>query len=409
MQGFSNIKQLVTCACADLQDDIGLIENGALVWDNGKIVWVGKQHDLPDELKSARLEPAPGALVIPGLVDCHTHLAFGGWRANEFALRIEGKTYLEIAQSGGGILSTVKKTREATEDELVERCKGFLREISALGVTTVECKSGYGLSFDDEMKQLRVYKRLAAEQPLTIVATFLGAHTFPPEYKENRQGYMQILLEKMIPHVGKEKLAQYCDVFVEKSAFSFDEGRAVLECARRHGLGTKIHADQLSDGNGAELAALTGAASADHLEYISERGIQAMKSAGVVAVTLPLATLYTFQKALEAQKLIKAGVPVAVATDFNPGSAPSYHLPMTMSLACVVNRMTPAQVLKGATRYAARAIGLESSLGSLEPGKRADIAVIDAPDVATWLYNIRGNACVRCIKNGAVLQGRGLH
>jgi imidazolonepropionase len=289
-------------------------------------------------------------------------------------------------------MSTVRQTRTADEEELTERARGFLQRMLALGVTTVECKSGYGLEVEAELKLLRVYRRLSREQPIRIVPTFLGAHVIPPEYRDNREGYLDLLIREMIPSVARERLATSCDVFVEESAFTVDEARRILQAARAAGLATRLHADQLSSGGGAELAAELGALSADHLECVSGRGIRALAEAGVVAVSLPIATLYLGQAPMPARRLIDAGVPVAVATDFNPGSAPSYHLPLALSLACTLQRMTPGESLKGATLYAARALGVEREAGSLEAGKRADFLVLDAPDVNHWLYHFQPNA-----------------
>jgi imidazolonepropionase len=262
-----------------------------------------------------------------------------------------------------------------------------------LGVTTAECKSGYGLDREHELALLRVYRTLAASQPIRIVPTFLGAHVVPPEFRSDRAGYLALLIDDLVPFIARERLAAFCDVFVERSAFTVDEARRLLRAARAAGLGAKLHADQLSQGGGAELAAEVGAVSADHLECASEAGIAAMARAGVVAVSLPLASLYLGQGAVPARRWIEAGAAVAVATDFIPGSAPSYHLPFALTLACTLQRMTPAEALKGATVIAARAVGLEARVGSLEPGKAADFAVIDAPDVNQWLYQLRPNAC----------------
>jgi len=390
-----NIGQLATCRADGGQGSAHLIADAALAWnESGRITWVGPERELPAEHRSAERLDAGGRLVIPGLVDCHTHLAFAGWRAEEFVQRSLGRSYLEISRAGGGILSTVRKTRAATEAELIQRAKGFLAEMLALGVTTVECKSGYGLDETNELKLLRVYQRLAAEQPVRLVSTFLGAHLIPPEFHDNREQYLDLLIESMIPRVAREQLATCCDVFVEESAFTVAEARRILQAGKSHGLRPKLHADQLTAGGGAELAGEVRAISADHLECVSERGIAALAQSGVVAVGLPLASIYLRQAAMPARRLIAAGVPVAVATDFNPGSAPSYHLPLALTLACTLLGMTPAEALKGATLYAARAVGLEDSVGSLEPGKLADFAVIDASDPDQWLYNFRPNACV---------------
>jgi imidazolonepropionase len=393
MKLLENIAQLATCRAEGGQGDIHAIADAAVVWDAGVIRWVGPKRELPADYAGAERLDAGGGLVIPGLVDCHTHLAFGGWRAEEFEQRILGRSYLEIAAAGGGIASTVRLTRAAGDAELQQRAAGFLREMLALGVTTVECKSGYGLDREHELRLLRIYRTLAAAQPVRLVPTFLGAHVVPPEYRDDRAGYLALLVDDLLPTIARERLAAFCDVFVERSAFTVAEARQLLRAAQAAGLGAKLHADQLSQGGGAELAAEVGAVSADHLECASEAGITAMARAGVVAVSLPLASLYLAQSPAPARRWIEAGVAVAVATDFNPGSAPSCHLPFALTLACTLQRMTPAEALKGATIYAARAVGLEAAVGSIEAGKSADLAILDAPDVTHWLYHLRGNAC----------------
>ena len=397
-----NIRTLVTCEDKGTQSELSKIDNAAIAWKNDTIAWLGPDSDLPEEYQQDESIDAGGCVVTPGLIDCHTHLAFGGWRADEFEMRMLGKSYLEIAKAGGGILSTVKDTREASEAELLEKCKEHLEEIAKLGVTTIECKSGYGLNLEDELKILRVYKTLQEHTPLTIISTFLGAHTVPKEFKEKREEYLSLVVDEMIPIIAEKKLASFCDVFLEDSAFSYNEAEAVLKAGVAHGLTPKIHADQLSDGNGAELAASLSAASADHLECISEKGINALKGSNTVAVTLPLASLYTHQAALNARPLIENNIPVAVATDFNPGSAPSYHLPLAMMLACTMNCMTPAEALKGATIYAAKAVLKDSEIGSLEVGKKADIIGFKTPSVNHMLYNFTANRCNLMIKNGDV-------
>ena len=394
------ISQLATCRSDGGQGDIHAIQDGALAWDGDTIRWAGPRRELPPELAGADRLDAGGRLVIPGLVDCHTHLAFGGWRAEEFEQRILGRSYLDIAAGGGGIARTMRLTREASQASLVERSAGFLREMVSLGVTTVECKSGYGLDREHELALLQVYRTLAGAQPVRLVPTFLGAHVVPPEFQHDRAGYLAQLIDDLLPHIARERLAAFCDVFVEESAFTVEEARRLLRAARAVGLGAKLHADQLSQGGGAELAAEVGAVSADHLECASEAGIALMARAGVVAVSLPLASLYLGQAPVPARRWIEAGAAVAVATDFNPGSAPSYHLPFALTLACTLQRMTPAEALKGATVIAARAVGLEARVGSLEAGKAADFAVIDAPDVNQWLYHLRPNACRATVVSG---------
>lgn len=400
MPVLKNISYLATCKDEGGQGNIHPIKNAAIAWENRLIKWVGQEADLPQELSDEKSFDANGKMVIPGLVDCHTHLAFGGWRSDEFAMRVKGKSYLEIAEAGGGILSTVKATRKMTEDELYNKASGFLEEIAKLGVTTVECKSGYGLSVEDELKTLRVYRRLAKDQPMHIVSTFLGAHTIPPEYNSDRVGYIDLVIEEMIPAVAEQNLAEFCDIFAEESAFTIDESRRILTAAKEVGLTPKLHADQLTSCGGSELAAEVKAASADHLEKISDTGIKAMAEAGVVGVTLPLASLYTQEKPLNCRKLVEGGVEVAVATDFNPGSAPSYELPLAMMLTCNQGRLTPAEVLKGATIYAAKAIQRDEKVGSVEKGKSADFAIIDAPDPNFWMYHYRGADCLSSFIRG---------
>ena len=403
MPVLDNIKSLACCTDKGDQGDIHSISGAALVWEGEVIEWLGAKKDLPAEYNTMERINARGRLVIPGLIDCHTHLAFAGWRADEFEMRLRGKSYLEIAQSGGGILSTVDKTRAASKEELYKRCLEFLAGMSALGVTAVECKSGYGLDSENELKILRVYKKLRETQALEIVPTFLGAHTIPPEYRSNRAGYVRLLIEDMLPKVAAENLAQFCDVFVEQSAFTKEEAAEILAAAGRLGLLPRLHVDQLSAAGGAEFAAGVGAVSADHLEMSSDEGLKALAASGTIAVILPLASLCASQPPLNARKLLRAGVRVAVATDFNPGSAPSFHLPLAMFLSCALCRLTPAEALKAATIYAAKALKLDERSGSLEPGKLADFVLIDASDVNQWLYHFQANACMLTVRKGAVI------
>ncbi len=403
MRVLKNISILYTCTANGGQGDISPVKNASVAWEDGRIKWVGSEKDLPEKYSEAQFFDAEGKIVIPGLVDCHTHLCFGGWREDEFEMRLQGKSYLEIAKAGGGILSTVKATRKATEEELYVKASGLLEKIIQQGVTTIECKSGYGLSLDDELKQLRVYKKLREKSSAEIVSTFLGAHTFPPEYKDDRKGYINLIINEMIPRVAEGNLADFCDIFVEESAFTIDEARKILLNGKEYGLRPKLHADQLSSGRGAELAAEVGAVSADHLEQISDRGIQRMAEEGVVGVTLPLASLYTQQPYLNCRRLVDGGVDVAVATDFNPGSAPSYQLPLAMMLTCNHGRLTPAEALKGATVYAAKAIGMDHKVGSVEAGKKADFVVLDAPSVNFWMYHFGGNIIRQIFVAGELL------
>jgi len=387
-----NIGTLVTCPQEANLDECGEISNAALVWKNETILWTGPEDDLPQEYRKYSVESVADAnslLVCPGFIDCHTHLAFGGWRADEFALRCKGASYLEIAKAGGGILSTVRDTRASTEEELIEKCLGILQQMASLGVTTVECKSGYGLTLEDELKLLRVYRELEKRSPVRIVSTLLAAHMIPPEFKNHRVDYIKLICKEIIPQVAEEKLADFCDAFVEETALTLDEARKVLSCGKNHGLRPKLHVDQLSSGGGAELAAELQAVSADHLEFASDDGLKAMADAGVVAVALPLASLYTRQPPLDARKYFEKGITVAIATDFNPGSAPSFHIPMTISLACAMNRLTPTEALRGVTIHAAKAIDRAKNFGSLEPGKQADFVLLDVPSMNHLAYHVR--------------------
>ncbi len=395
-----NIGQLATCPPGVSQQDAGLIGQAALVVENQLIDWVGPEPQLPGRYADSEPVDCKGRLVIPGLVDCHTHLCFGGWRGDEFAMRIAGTSYQDIAAAGGGICSTVAATRSTSSQELTEKACEVLDQALALGVTTMECKSGYGLDTENELKLLQVYAALNHAHSVELVPTFLGAHIIPPEFTDDRGGYIRLLCEELLPEIATRALAQFCDVFVEDNAYSIEEARDILGAARNLGMGLKVHADQLSCGNGAELAAEMDAVSAEHLEYISDQGIAAMALSGTVAVSLPIASMYLAGAYLPARRLIKAGVKVAVATDFNPGSSPSFHLPLAMTLACINQGMTPQEVLCGATSIAAKAIGLEQQAGSLVEGSPADLALIDATDVNQWLYHFRPNACIGVMKRG---------
>ena len=399
----NRIENITIAQCLDqgVQADIHLLENATVVWQEDTIIWVGKTKEMPEQYEHSNIVFHTGGFLVPGLIDCHTHLAFGGWRADEFGERVSGTPYAEITKRGGGISSTVAETRAASKEELIEKANGFLTEMAALGVTTVECKSGYGLNVDDELKILSVYDDLKKITPLTLISTFLGAHLVPKETP--RVDYCRMIIEEMIPKISEHKLAEFCDIFIDDHAFSQAEARPIIESAKAHGLKIKLHVDQLSGDGGAEFAADCGAFSADHLEYVSEEGIKALKKSGTIAVTLPLASLYTFQKSLDARMLIDAGVEVALATDFNPGSAPSNHLPLAMMLGCTLNHMSPKETLKAATLYAAKALDKADKIGSIEVGKRADFALIDTPSIEHWMYHFKANANCLTVKNGHII------
>jgi len=395
-----NIGQLAICSADAAQQDAGLIGAAALVIEDARIAWVGSELALPERYTSHESIDCRQRLVVPGLIDCHTHLCFGGWRGDEFEMRLQGHSYQDIAAAGGGIRSTVAATRANSAEQLMEKALCSLEGILDLGVTTLECKSGYGLEQTAELKQLQVYRQLNDLQAVELIPTFLGAHMIPDEYQHDREAYIRLLCDILIPAIGEQQLAKFCDAFVEEGAFNIEEARKILNTAKASGLGVKVHADQLSSGGGAQLAADLGAVSAEHLEYADPEGIEALALAGTVAVSLPLASLYLGERYIPARDMLSAGVRVAVATDFNPGSAPSYHLPLAMTLACLNQKMTPQEVLMGVTTVAARAISAEQRIGSLLPGYDADIAIIDAPSVNHWLYHFRANACCGVIKSG---------
>ena len=394
MPVLANIGLLASCRDEGGQGVIHAIARAALVWRGSDIIWVGPESSLPQEYREDERVDAEGRLVVPGLIDCHTHLAFAGWRADEIEERIRGRSYQQIAAAGGGIARTVAATRDASSETLVASCADRLRAMARLGVTTVEAKSGYGLDLHNELRLLEVYDTLRRTQPVRIVSTLLAAHVVPAEYASRRAEYVEMVCHELIPAVARRGLARYCDVFVEESAFTPQEARTILRCAFQNGLGGKLHADQFSDGGGAALGGELGVTSVDHLECASEDGIARLARTPAVAVTLPAAALYLGCPAAPARRLIAAGVRVAVATDFNPGTAPTFHLPLAMLLAATLQRMAPGEVLKAVTLHAAQAIGEASVTGSLEPGKRADFAVIDAPDVAHWVYHFAPNRCV---------------
>ncbi len=356
---------------------VGALRGAALAAAGGRVLWVGPQPELARAVRwdeRSRVLDATGCVVTPGWVDCHTHLVHGGERAAEFHLRNRGATYLEIGAAGGGILSTVRATRVASEDELVRRALPRLRSMLARGVTCCEVKSGYGLDLATELKILRAARRLAALQPVRIVTTFLGAHTVPPEYRERRASYVDLVVEEMIPAVVEQGLAEACDVFCERGVFDVAESERVLRAAQDAGLRLHVHAEQFTSFGGAGLAARLGASSADHLEAVDDEGAAALAAAGVVAVGLPGCNLFLDQAArLPARRLLQAGVRVALATDFNPGTSHGANLPLMMTLGCAWLRLSAAEALAAVTAEAARALGRSGELGSLLPGARADL------------------------------------
>ncbi|MGB9756895.1 MAG: imidazolonepropionase [Candidatus Bipolaricaulaceae bacterium] len=372
------------------QGEILTLRNAYVLVRDGRIAKVGEGTPPPF---SGEVLDCEGRLVTPGLVDPHTHAVFAGKRVQEFLARAWGERY-----TGGGILTTVSATRSASEEELVRLAKPRLMAMLAQGVTTVEIKSGYGLTLQDELKMLRAIRRLGEELPLTLVPTFLGAHAFPPELP--REKYIQILVEEMIPKVAASGLAKFCDVFCDRGFYTVEEARRILVAARNFGLGIKIHADELSQAGGAELAGELSAVSAEHLLHVSAAGIRALARAGTVAVLLPGTAFVLDEPYPPARKLIEAGVPVALGTDFNPGSCPLASLPFVLSLAVLKLKMSPEEVLTAATLNAAAALGLAQELGTLEPGKRADLVVWKAETFAEIPYWMGQNLVWAVLKGG---------
>ena len=366
----------------------GAIEDGAMLVRDGRIVWAGARADLPAH-EAATTDRLDGRWVTPGLVDCHTHLVFGGDRSGEFEQRLGGATYEEIARAGGGIVSSVAATRAASEDALYASALGRLAGLKATGVTTVEIKSGYGLDQDSELKMLRVARRIGREAGVRVRTSYLGLHAVPPEWKADRGRYVDLAVDDILPAAHAEGLVDAVDAYCEPIAFSTEEVARLFDRAKALGLPVKLHADQLSDGGGAALAARYGALSADHVEHTNEAGVQAMAAAGVVAVLLPGAYLMLRETTPPPIALMRRhGVAMAVATDCNPGTSPVASMTAAINLACVQFRLTPEEALAGATRIAARALGLEAGIGTLEAGKAADLAVwdIERPaELAYWL------------------------
>ncbi|MBY0086637.1 imidazolonepropionase [Brevibacillus sp. M2.1A] len=392
-------------------NELSIIEDGSIWLEDGVIQRVGTDEELAlhyrDRAHEAQIIDASGQLVTPGLIDPHTHLVHAGSRQNEFNMRLNGATYMEIMNNGGGIHSTTAATRAATHEELFAQSKQRLDQFLLHGVTTVEAKSGYGLTLEDELKQLEVAKQLHEAHPIDIVSTFMGAHAVPREYKENPDAFVDVVIEEMIPEVARRKLAVFNDVFCERGVFTPEQSRRILEAGVRHGLLPKIHADEIEPYEGAELAASVGAVSADHLLRASDKGIEQMAEAGVIAVLLPGTAFFLMAESANGRKMIDRGVAVAISTDCNPGSSPTVSLPLIMNLGCLKMGMTPAEVLTAATINAAHAIRCAHEVGSLEVGKKADVTIFDVPDFMTLQYRYGINHVNTVIKNGTIVVAGG--
>ena len=396
--------QLATL-CADAPDGYGWIPDGALVLQDDRIAWVGPRADLPSAYAGAHTEHhnAQGALITPGLIDCHTHLVYGGQRANEFELRLNGATYEEVARAGGGIVSSVKATREADEATLYAQSQRRLKALLQEGVTTIEIKSGYGLALAHEAKCLRTARRLGQTHPVTVRTSFLGAHAIPPEYAGRSDAYIDEVLA-MMPTLAAEGLVDAVDAFCDTIGFSLSQTERVFERAAQLGLPVKLHAEQLSDSDGAALAARYRALSCDHLEWLSPRGAQAMAQSGSVAVLLPGAFYFLRETRVPPVALLREHrVPMAISTDCNPGSSPCTSLLLMLNMACTLFRLTPQEALAGVTRHAARALGL-SDRGTLAAGQRADIVLWDVQEPAELCYAIGARPRLQTLVAGVPVQ-----
>ncbi len=381
--------------------EIGVQENMSIVVENGKISEI-----IPNEKTNENFDEVidlTGKTVLPGLVECHTHTAFAGSRANEFKMRLQGKTYEEIAKAGGGINTTVKAVRNASFEELLELVKPRVQYFISQGITTLEIKSGYGLSFYDEIKLLQVIQKLNEIFPIDIVPTFLGAHTFPPEYKNDHEKYIQIITTELIPYIAEKQLAEFCDAFCEVTAFSSGEVDKIFSSAAKAGLKLKLHTEQFNNIGGLQTALKHSAVSVDHLEVLSENEISAVADSNTVAVLLPGVSFFLDYGYAPARKLLDAGATVALATDYNPGSSHIPNLHLIMSIAALKMNMSIEEIISSVTINAANAVDRQKTVGSIEPGKNADFAIFDTTEYAEIVYNVGRNLNVMTVKNGEVI------
>ena len=405
-----NIGKLVTMSGSSSprvgkeMNEIEILENAYVAVKEGKILEVGTGEDFTKLIdENTKIDDAKGLLVTPGLIDSHTHLVHGGSRENEFAKKLNGVPYIEILKEGGGILSTVNSTKKASHEDLYNKAKKSLDRMLEFGVTTAEEKSGYGLELETEIKQLEVAHKLDDTHPVTLIHTFLGAHATPVEYKDNNQAYIKLLVDEMMPKIRELNLAEFCDVFCEEGVFSVEESEYILSKAKELGYKLKIHADEIVPIGGAELAAKLGCVSADHLMAASDKGLKDMASSGVIANILPGTSFNLNKQSANGRKMIDLNVPVSLSSDYNPGSCPSENLQFVMQLGCLNLKMTPNEVLTAVTINAAHSIDRASEIGSIEVGKKADIAIFDAPNVEYLMYHFGINHIDRVYKEGRLV------
>ncbi|SEF42740.1 imidazolonepropionase [Caloramator fervidus] len=405
-----NASELVTCSSfkakkGDEMKELSIIEDGAVVVEDGYIKRVGKTEDILKDININEYEviDASNKAVLPGFIDSHTHFVFGGYRADEYYLRLKGATYMEIMEKGGGIINSVEATKKASKEELFNLGLKRLDSMLSFGVTTVEGKSGYGLDFDTEVKQLEVYKSLNKSHPIDIVTTYLGAHSVPKEYKGKNMEYIEYIINEVLPYIKEKNLAEFVDVFCEKNVFSVDESRKLLIAAKMMGFKLKIHADEIVSLGGAELAAEVGAVSADHLLQCSDRGIEMMVKKGVIATLLPATAFSLKEKFARARQMIDRGLAVALASDFNPGSCFTENLSLVIALATLYMNMTLEEAINAVTINAAAAIGKEKEIGSIDVGKKADIIILEHPSYKFIPYHIGVSIVEKVIKNGKLV------
>lgn len=385
-------------------NEIEILENAYVAIGDGKFVDIGQGESYKKIInQNSKIDDADGLLVTPGLIDAHTHLVHGGSRENEFSKKISGVPYIDILKQDGGILSTVKSTRESTFEELYHKARKSLDRMLELGVTTIESKSGYGLDMDTEIKQLQVSHKLSKDHPIDLVHTFLGAHAIPVEYKDNSEKYIDILVNEIMPKVRELGLAEFCDVFCEEGVFSITESELILSKAKEIGYKLKIHADEIESLGGAELSARLNCISSDHLMAASEEGIKMMAKNNVIANLLPATSFNLNKSYANARKMIDLGVPIALSSDYNPGSCPSENLQFVMQLGCIGLKMTPYEVLNAVTINAAYAIDRQDEIGSIEVGKKADLVVFDAPNIEYLMYHFGVNHANKVYKDGILV------